>query len=114
MWYEKAAAQGWASSINNLALFYATNTDPARRDPLRALSYWRKLEGETEEATLLDTKACVLAANGDLEEAIATLQRALDVLAADPKWDATEKASLQAEFQTHLASFRDGNPFIEP
>jgi Flp pilus assembly protein TadD len=87
------------AAANNLAWLLATTDDPQVRAPAEAAKLAeRAVAALPGEPTLLDTLGVAYAAAGRFDEAIATVQRAIDLAAADPE--------LRAEMQTRLELYQ--------
>ena len=71
-----AARPTWADPANELAWLLATDPDPARRDPARALALADSALARTPEASVIDTRAAALAALGRFDQAQAAADRA--------------------------------------
>jgi predicted DNA-binding WGR domain protein/ankyrin repeat protein len=91
-------------ALNNLAWILATAPAPEMRDAARALELaLRACKGSRwKDPNYLDTLAAAYANNGQFEEAIASLEKALAL-----EKDKQEKAALRA----HLKLYRTGQPY---
>jgi Zn-dependent protease with chaperone function len=100
--YETALeiAPGNEQALNNLAWLLLTGTDPALRDPVRALRLAKTAARDTMQPHIMDTLATAYWANGESDRAI-TIMRGL--IAADP--DNSEFYNRQlSRFQTERYS----------
>jgi Zn-dependent protease with chaperone function len=100
--YETALqfAPGNEQALNNLAWLLLTGTDPALRDPPRALRLAKTAARDTRQPHIMDTLATAYWANGEADRAI-TIMRGL--IAADP--DNSEFYNRQlSRFQTERYS----------
>lgn len=105
--YEKAIrlSPDWGQPHNDLAWLLATCADPSFRDATRAVSLARRASQLTKMANgdFLDTYAAALAASGDFEQAVATGERALELI------DDDQKLAVQARVER----YRAGKAFYE-
>jgi tetratricopeptide (TPR) repeat protein len=87
-------------ALNNLALLYTTATDPALRDPAKALKFALQAVAldNAKIADHLNTLAKAYDANGDHQNAILMEQRALNFL--------TEDSSRRHAFEADLARYQ--------
>jgi len=86
-WYRKAADQGDAPAMNNLAVLLATSNDPKIRNPKEAVSVAEKaVEVQPENASYLDTLATAYFEAGPTDKAAETEQRALTLKPDDPSY----------------------------
>lgn len=109
-WYRKAADQGSADQLNNVAWAFATSSEPGVRNPEAALEYAQKAvkaEVDNPRPHILDTLAEAYYVNGQYKNAVQTEQRALGLVAAKEK--ETYVASL-AKYQLALAG---GKPTVD-
>jgi predicted DNA-binding WGR domain protein len=106
--YEQAVRlDGDGFSLNNLAWILATAPAPEMRDAARALELaLRACKGARwKDPSYLDTLAAAYANNGQFEEAIASLEKALVL----------EKGTQgKAELRAHLKLYRAGQPYRLP
>jgi membrane associated rhomboid family serine protease len=89
-WYRKAAAQNDLDALNDLAWEYATNSDPAVRNPTAALELASKVVGSEKDSPVpshLDTLAEAYYAKGQFQEAVDTEQKALTLTTGPDKGD---------------------------
>ena len=107
-WFKRAAVQNHAMSINNLTWIYATSDNPAFFSAKKA-TYWLGKMDKTlfDVPMFLDTKAAVVAAQGDFEQAINLQNSAIALLASDTP------ESEMLEFQKHLEQYEKGQPWKE-
>jgi tetratricopeptide (TPR) repeat protein len=100
--YETALqiAPGNEQALNNLAWLLLTGTDPALRDPPRALRLAKTAARDTRQPHIMDTLATAYWANGEADRAI-TIMRGL--IAADPDNSEFYKRQL-SRFQTERYS----------
>jgi tetratricopeptide (TPR) repeat protein len=90
----------------NLAWQLATAPEPELRDPARALALIEPLiAASDEDPDLLDTAAVALANLGRFEEAIARIDRALEVLRS-------AQSPRTADFEQRRAELRAGRPVV--
>jgi TPR repeat protein len=109
-WYRKAAGQGSADQLNNVAWAFATSSEPGVRNPEAALEYAQKAlkaEVDSPRPHILDTLAEAYYVNGQYKNAVQTEQRALGLVAVKEK--ETYVASL-AKYQLALAG---GKPTVD-
>jgi len=102
-WYRLSAAQGNNGGENDLAWFYATCDDQTLRNPEAALRYAQKAVRDTEEYPspgYIDTLAEAYYVNGQYGNAVATEQRALDLL---PK---SMPADKRKEYEDRFEKYR--------
>src|SRR5262249_29122380 len=98
-----------ANTWNNLALLLATCWDATVRDGSRAVnSALRALQLTAHNPVPLATLAAAYAEAGRFNEAVATIQRALELAAKSPN------SSLLQALQSQLELYRIGVPFHEP
>jgi membrane associated rhomboid family serine protease len=103
-WYRKAADQGSANLMNNVAWTFATSSDPAIRNPVLALDYARKAVaagGDHPVASHLDTLAEAYYANGKYDDAVNTEQRAIALAPA------TEQGEFKKSLEKYQLALRD-------
>lgn len=105
-WLIKAADQDIATAQNDYAWLLATNRDDNLRNGLLALSYAQRAVEKNQTAAYLDTLAAAHAELGEYVEAIATQERALELVTDN-------QAKLAVELQSHLNAYRDGKPWRE-
>jgi membrane associated rhomboid family serine protease/TPR repeat protein len=87
-WYRKAADQGSAEALNNVAWTLATSADPAIRHPVAALAYARKAVAASKDRPkphILDTLAEAYFVNGDFDDAVKTEQQAIALVSGSGK-----------------------------
>lgn len=103
--YEKSLEFGpqLAESLNGLAWFLATCPEEGRRKPGRALELAKLANAASGDRdwSHLDTLAAAQAANGQFEEAVKTIQNALERAPADKKNVLSER----------LEAYRAGTPY---
>src|SRR5262245_33503773 len=101
-----AAKPGWADPMNQLAWMLATDPEPSRRAPARALALADSALALGADANVVDTRAAALAALGRFDEATAAAgqARALALAARD--------SSLAHDVGVRLESYRRGRPFV--
>ncbi len=100
-WFMSAASGEHAMSINNLSWIYATSEQPAYFSPKKAAYWLKKLEPRLLEIPMfLDTKAAVLAAQGEFQQAIEIQNLAISKLPEDTP------ESEMLEYQKHLESYQ--------
>lgn len=107
-WYMIAASANHAMSINNLAWIYATSTEPAYFSAKKA-NYWlNKMQARLFEVPMfLDTKAAVLAAQSEYNEAIEVQNLAISKLP-----ESTPETEM-IEFQKHLEAYQTNQRWKE-
>jgi membrane associated rhomboid family serine protease/Tfp pilus assembly protein PilF len=87
-WYRKAADQGSADQLNNVAWAFATSSEPGVRNPEAALEYAQKAvkaEKGDPRPHILDTLAEAYYVNGQYKNAVQTEKRALELVTAQEK-----------------------------
>jgi TPR repeat protein len=88
-WYRKAADQDYVPAMNSLALLMATSINTAIRNTEAAVALAQKAVASSGNPDYLDTLAAAYFANGQMDMAIDTEQKAL---AKDPENDSYKKA----------------------
>lgn len=107
-WFKRAAIKNHNMSINNLAWIFATSSNAAFNTPKKAKFWIGKLDEKLlQKPMFLDTKAAVMAADDDFEQAIKLQNQAIAKLPAD-----TPEEQL-VEFQKHLDSYLQGKAWHE-
>lgn len=107
-WFKRAAKQNHTMSINNLAWVFATSKMPAFRNSKKAQYWIEKLDERFLNIPMfLDTKAAVLAALDNFEQAIKLQNKAIAQLS-----DETSEEEL-LEYQKHLESYLKGEAWFE-
>lgn len=107
-WFKRAAMKNHTMSINNLAWLFATSNSAAFHSAKKASFWIGKLDQKSLEIPIfIDTKAAVMAANGDFEQAIKLQNLAIAKLPTDT----TEDDLL--EFQKHLDNYIQGKRWNE-
>jgi len=99
----------WPGPMNEIAWILATHSDPAIRDPAKAV---RLAEGAAEltgrrQPVILDTLAAAYAASGEFERAAATAQEAASLAAA------AGATALSRDIDGRLALYREKKPYRE-
>jgi len=96
--------------MNNLAWILATNQDTAFRNPEKAIRLAERAckLSNYEIAGSLDTLSAAYAAAGRFPEAIATAEKALEMVQSQ------EQANLAEDIRKHLTLYKAGEPYIEP
>jgi TPR repeat protein len=86
-WYRKAADQGDTPAMNNLAMLFATSSDPKVRNPKEAVSLGEKVvELEPNNASYLDTLATAYFEAEQLDKAVEAERRALTLKPDNPAY----------------------------
>lgn len=95
---------------NNLAWLLATNPDPAKRDPRRAVEMAERASGLRggRDYSSLGTLAAAYAADGSMERAVETARAALR-LARDAGDEGTAR-----QIERQLRLHEQGRPYVEP
>lgn len=107
-WFKKAAIKNHNMSINNLAWLFATSSNRAFNSPKKAKYWITKLDKKLLQVPMfLDTKAAVMAAEENFEQAIKLQNLAIANLPAE-----TPEEQL-VEFQKHLDSYIEGKAWHE-
>lgn len=107
-WFKRAAIKNHNMSINNLAWIFATSRNAAFNTPKKAKYWIEKLDKKLLQVPMfLDTKAAVMAADKDFEQAIKLQNQAIANLPDD-----TSEEQL-VEFQKHLDSYLQGKAWNE-
>ena len=109
-WLERAAASGSQSALPTLAWLLATSSDPAVRDPERAIELAREAVAEQPSAIWLDTLAAALATSGRFKDAVQIQQQALASLAAEAQ-DREVSGGRRQAYLGRLAAYREGRPW---
>jgi len=102
-WYRKAADQGSADELNNVAWAFATSSNPGVRNPAAALDYALKAvkaEKDKPRPHILDTLAEAYYVNGQYDMAVKTEQQALEQV---PEKDKSDYLSRMKKYQAALA-----------
>jgi len=87
---------------NALARVWATSSNPAVRDPTRALDYAQRLVSAAATVPHVETLAMAQAATGDFEAAIATIESLIEAVAR------AGGGAASRPFQRRLEAFRRG------
>jgi tetratricopeptide (TPR) repeat protein len=95
---------------NNLAWLLATHPDPARRDSARAVALAERASElrQGRDYSSLGTLAAAYAADGRMEQAVATARGALRL--AREAGDAAAARQIEAQLRLH----EQGRPYVEP
>ncbi len=101
---------GWEKPMNSLAWILATHSDPKFRNPQEAMSLAiRTCElADYQDPSLLDTLAAAYAAAGRFSDAVATAEKALQII---PSGD--NKKRIQ-KIQNRLDLYRQQKPYRQP
>jgi tetratricopeptide (TPR) repeat protein/cell division septation protein DedD len=98
----------YAEAFNSLAWIMATSPDDRLRDGRRAVAYAQKAVDMAPEINFLDTLAAAYAEAGRFDEAIATENRIISLLAATRQTDAI------AVHVKRMSRYEEGRPYREP
>ncbi len=101
---------GWEKPMNSLAWILATHSDPKFRNPQEALSLAIRIceLANYEDPRFLDTLAAAYAAAGRFSDAVATAEKAIQIIASGDK-----KQRLQ-KIQNRLDLYRQQKPYRQP
>ena len=104
------AKPGWVQPMNNTAWLMATHKDAAFYNPQEAIRLAQKVCELTKykRADFLDTLSVAYAAAGRFGEAIATAEKALELV------QSPEQFKLAEEIRKHLSLYKAGEPYVEP
>jgi len=107
--YEAALAirPGHLQVANNLAWLLATAPDARLRDGQRAVQLARRCAAAQYSPPVLGTLAAALAETGDYEEAISTLEQAIQL-------NRSEQVLPEEDFTIRLELYRAGKPYRRP
>jgi TPR repeat protein len=108
-WWQRATDAGHRPSRNNLAWVRCSSNDPKVRDPVQGTRLVSAALEQGSSANLEDTLAACLAANGQFEQAIATVQRAIEQASGEADLDEAERAA----FARRLALYQRGEAWFE-
>lgn len=108
-WWQKAAREGHAPSIANLAWARCTSSAPEVRDPLAGTRLVSAALQKRQTANLSDTLAVCLAASGLYREAVATQAQTLELAAGDRGLDDAHRRA----FAERLALFERGQAWVD-
>jgi spermidine synthase len=99
----------WPGPMSEIAWILATHSDPAVRDPAKAVRLAERAADLTgrRQPVILDTLAAAYAAAGDFERAAATAQEAASLAAA------AGATALSGDIGGRLALYRQKKPYRE-
>lgn len=99
----------WAYAMNNLAWIRATHKEAKFRNPKEAVRLARCACELTnyKNPSILDTLAAAYAAAGQFSDAVATAQKALDMVRPS-------NSQLKTAIQSRLRLYKAGQPYIKP
>jgi len=100
----------WGKPLNSLAWLLATHGDPNPGDPQEALGLARRACELTayKDPGSLDTLAAAYAATGRFDDAVATAEKAVHIMASGPDKERTDKA------RNRLRLYRQQQACLEP
>jgi hypothetical protein len=112
---KEAADQGNARPQNSLAWLFAACKNPQYHNGMKAVEYAAKaVSQEPKRWFFVDTLSCAYARNGQFDDAVATGQRAIELLRGDDYLPASEKEDRVAEMMKRLEMFNNRQPFTDP
>jgi TPR repeat protein len=97
-WYKKAVDQNYVPAMNSLALLMATTRESSVHNPQEAIALATKAVAGGSNPDYLDTLAAAYFANGQIDKAVETEEKAL---ARDPENDSYKKAMQKYLSATH-------------